>query len=178
MTYNVKCMRSFCPPPYYISKEEKGKNLGEVFRKRPNRIHFVIGCIALLGDSLLADKPAKTNTFRKRGNLRLPGLEQLAFGQVSLVGNFSPTSKIRKIFTSFLLIHFEHCRAVHIQRTMKFILADPEAMPPKQNVFVPNASFDFARKRFHVKPPDVKNYTNFFMPFHSTLLLCCVLRAS
>ncbi len=40
-------MRSFCPLPYYILIEEKGKNLGEVFRKRPNRIHFVIGCIAL-----------------------------------------------------------------------------------------------------------------------------------
>jgi hypothetical protein len=74
--------------------------------------------------------------------------KQLAFGQVSLVGDFPSADKIRKILFSFLLVHFEHYRAIHIQRRMKFILADPEAMPPKQNVLVPNASFDFAWKRF------------------------------
>ena len=65
-------MRSFCPLPYYISKEEKDKNLVEVFRKRPNRIRFVIGCIALILARRQNPRSGKTNIFRKRGNLRLP----------------------------------------------------------------------------------------------------------
>ncbi|MFA6406741.1 MAG: hypothetical protein WCW34_04460 [Patescibacteria group bacterium] len=61
-------------------------------------------------------------------------------GMVSLMSDLSSFTQIIEVRLALFRAHFEQSIAIHIKRTVKFILSHPEAIPLKLDASVPDKS--------------------------------------